>query len=87
MIAARDCAHNSHIRAAFVFSARAHFRDWFPAADYPPRLLIEPKIFLVRDYGASRVFQRFQASSRAFLLASLASGASPARMKPCPAPS
>ena len=47
----------------------------------------ELQIFLRRDYGASRVFQRFQASSRAFLLASLASGASPARMKPWPAPS
>jgi hypothetical protein len=36
---------------------------------------------------ASRLFQRFHASSRAFLLASLASGASPGRMNPCPAPS
>ena len=45
------------------------------------------KVSLGKDHGASRVFQRFQASSRAFLLASLASGASPARMKPCPAPS
>ena len=38
-------------------------------------------------YFARRVFQRTQASSRAFLFASLASGASPARMKPWPAPS
>src|SRR5439155_22063322 len=35
----------------------------------------------------SRLFQRTQASARAFLSASFASGASPARMKPCPAPS
>jgi hypothetical protein len=34
-----------------------------------------------------RSFQRTHASWRAFLLASLASGASPARMKPCPASS
>lgn len=32
-------------------------------------------------------FHRFHASSWAFLLAALASGASPARMKPWPAPS
>jgi hypothetical protein len=35
----------------------------------------------------SRDFQRFHASSRAFLLASGASGASPERMKPWVAPS
>src|SRR5262245_13558061 len=35
----------------------------------------------------SKSFQRVQASSLAFLLASLASGAAPARMKPWPAPS
>src|SRR5580698_4560158 len=36
---------------------------------------------------AIRLFQRSQASVRAFLSASFASGASPARIKPCPAPS
>jgi hypothetical protein len=47
------------------------------------------EIFGVRIiyYFASRDFQRAQAASRALMLASLASGASPARMKPWPAPS
>ena len=34
----------------------------------------------------SKLFKRAQASLRALALAGLASGASPARMKPCPAP-
>jgi hypothetical protein len=39
------------------------------------------------SYFARRIFQRSQDSVRAFLSASLASGASPARIKPWPAPS
>ena len=39
------------------------------------------------DHFPKRSFQRTHASFRAFLFASLASGASPARMKPCPASS
>jgi len=41
----------------------------------------------LRLYLPSKLFQRTQASARAFLSGSFASGASPARMKPCPAPS
>jgi hypothetical protein len=37
------------------------------------------------DHFSNRSFHRTQASWRAFLFPSLASGASPARMKPCPA--
>jgi hypothetical protein len=39
------------------------------------------------NHFSKSAFHRTHASWRAFLLASLASGASPARMKPCPAPS
>ena len=41
----------------------------------------------LEPYCCSKLFQRFHASSRAFLLASVASGASPERMKPWAAPS
>jgi len=46
------------------------------------------KVRLTRDQILLRMsLMRAHASSRAFLLTSLAPGCSPARMKPCPAPS